>query len=71
MVASVRLLNAASQSINFNQTILQVSASLGVTFYPQSEPINADQLLSQADHAMYRAKQTGKNKYQYFDDRVN
>ena len=62
----IRLLNAASQSINFNQTILQVSASLGVTFYPQSEPINADQLLSQADHAMYRAKQTGKNKYQFF-----
>jgi EAL domain-containing protein (putative c-di-GMP-specific phosphodiesterase class I) len=44
-----------------------VSASLGVTFYPQAEPIDADQLLRQADQAMYQAKQMGKNRYCMFD----
>jgi len=46
---------------------LQVSASLGVTFYPQAEEIDADQLLRQADQAMYQAKQAGKNRYHLFD----
>lgn len=44
-----------------------VSASLGVTFFPQSEEVDADQLLRQADQAMYQAKLSGKNRYHFFD----
>jgi diguanylate cyclase (GGDEF)-like protein/PAS domain S-box-containing protein len=62
-----RLLDAAAQPIPFGDLSLQVSASLGVTFYPQSAEIDADQLLRQADQAMYRAKVTGKNRYCVFD----
>ena len=62
-----RLLTAAAQPITGNETVLQVSASLGVTFYPQTEEIDADQLLRQADQAMYQAKQAGKNRYHLFD----
>ena len=47
--------------------MLQVSASLGVTFYPQSDEVDADQLLRQADQAMYQAKLAGKNRYHLFD----
>jgi predicted signal transduction protein with EAL and GGDEF domain len=47
--------------------MLQVSASLGVTFYPQADDIDADQLLRQADQAMYQAKLAGKNRYHVFD----
>lgn len=46
---------------------LRLSASLGVTFYPQPEEVDADQLVRQADQAMYRAKQAGKGHYQVFD----
>jgi EAL domain-containing protein (putative c-di-GMP-specific phosphodiesterase class I) len=46
---------------------LHVSASLGVTFYPQAEEVDADQLLRQADQAMYQAKLAGKNRYHLFD----
>ncbi len=62
-----RLLNAASQNVEYEDMILSVSASLGVTFYPQSEEIEADQLLRQADQAMYQAKQAGKNRFHLFD----
>jgi diguanylate cyclase (GGDEF)-like protein/PAS domain S-box-containing protein len=61
-----RLLAAAAQPVPFGDAVLQVSASLGVTFYPQATDITADQLLRQADQAMYRSKLTGKNRYHVF-----
>ena len=62
-----RLLAAAAQPVTYGDATLQVSASLGVTFYPQDESISPDQLLRQADQAMYQAKQAGKNRYHVFD----
>jgi diguanylate cyclase (GGDEF)-like protein/PAS domain S-box-containing protein len=43
-----------------------VTASIGATIYPidRSDP---DTLLRHADHAMYGAKQTGRNRYMLFD----
>lgn len=46
---------------------LQVSASLGITFFPQSEGMSSDQLMRQADQAMYQSKISGKNRYNVFD----
>ncbi|MCG5500830.1 EAL domain-containing protein [Ectothiorhodospira lacustris] len=63
----LRLLDAASRGIRIEGHVLQVSASLGVAFYPQEEPIEADQLLRQADQAMYQAKVAGKNRFHRFD----
>jgi diguanylate cyclase (GGDEF)-like protein/PAS domain S-box-containing protein len=62
-----RLLNVASQVLPVGALNLQVSASLGVTFYPQAEEVDADQLLRQADQAMYQAKLSGKNRFHIFD----
>ena len=62
-----RLLEAASEPIKVDNALLQVSASLGVTFYPQTGDVDADQLLRQADQAMYQAKLAGKNRYHLFD----
>ena len=62
-----RLLMAAAQPVQWNNHSLQVSASLGVTFYPQAQDIDADQLLGQADQAMYQAKVAGKNRYHMFE----
>jgi diguanylate cyclase (GGDEF)-like protein/PAS domain S-box-containing protein len=62
-----RLLAAASQPAQWNAEILQVSASMGVTLYPQDNELDADQLQRQADQAMYQAKVLGKNGYHFFD----
>jgi diguanylate cyclase (GGDEF)-like protein/PAS domain S-box-containing protein len=64
-----RLLGATAQPVQLGQVQLQVSASLGVTFYPQAQgqELETDQLLRQADQAMYQAKQAGKNRFHVFD----
>ena len=62
-----RLLMAASQAVTIAGHTLSVTASLGVTFYPQAQMLDADQLLRQADQAMYHAKLAGKNRYCVFD----
>ena len=62
-----RMLDAAAGPVAVGDKAVQVSASLGVTFFPQSEDVDADQLLRQADQAMYQAKLAGKNRYHLFD----
>jgi diguanylate cyclase (GGDEF)-like protein len=61
-----RLLLAASDPLTVRAQVLQVSASIGVSLYPQ-DGADADLLLRYADQAMYEAKQAGKNRYHMFD----
>ncbi|MDD2924599.1 diguanylate cyclase [Rhodoferax sp.] len=65
-----RLLEAASEPVFYGEIPLQVSASVGVSLYPQAQDISADELLQQADQAMYRAKQAGKNRFHVFPPTV-
>ncbi|NVO05459.1 MAG: EAL domain-containing protein [Rhodoferax sp.] len=62
-----RLLAAAAEPMHIGNLVLQVSASLGVTFFPQADDVDADQLLRQGDQAMYLAKLAGKGRYHVFD----
>lgn len=61
-----RLLLSASEPITIGDIVLSVSASIGVTFYPQDNA-DADLLMRHADQAMYVAKESGKNCYHLFD----
>jgi diguanylate cyclase (GGDEF)-like protein/PAS domain S-box-containing protein len=61
-----RLLLAASEPVTVSDTVLNISASIGVTLYPQ-DSVDADQLVRHADQAMYVAKESGKNRYHLFD----
>jgi diguanylate cyclase (GGDEF)-like protein len=61
-----RLLKAAAEPVFLGDIVMQVSASIGITLYPQ-DGVDAYQLIRHADHAMYIAKHAGKNRYQLFD----
>src|SRR5207253_33879 len=49
---------------------LQISASLGIALYPGNGQ-DAQELLMNADAAMYHAKGAGKNGYSFFDASMN
>jgi diguanylate cyclase (GGDEF)-like protein/PAS domain S-box-containing protein len=64
-----RILSEVSAPMMLDGVPVAVSASIGVTMYPDDN-VDADSLLRHADHAMYSAKQLGKNRYQMFDSRL-
>ncbi|KEF30911.1 diguanylate cyclase [Marinobacter nitratireducens] len=58
-----RLLEMVSAPVWVSNHSVEVSVSVGYTLYPQDgTDLDGDQLLRQADQAMYRAKHLGKNQ---------
>ena len=60
-----QLLVAARQPIALQGTALQVSASIGISRYPQ-DGHSATEILATADQAMYHAKLAGRDSYRFF-----
>jgi diguanylate cyclase (GGDEF)-like protein/PAS domain S-box-containing protein len=67
-LAVERVLRVVAQPyvVDPNVDPVQVTASMGATVYPIDRS-DADTLLRHSDHAMYGAKQAGRNGYQFFD----
>ncbi|MDY6842278.1 MAG: GGDEF domain-containing protein, partial [Pseudomonadota bacterium] len=62
----VRLLARVAEPVWVADHSVEVSASIGYTLFPQTGDLDGDQLLRQADQAMYQAKQQGRNRYVRF-----
>ncbi|MPQ76623.1 EAL domain-containing protein [Hydrogenovibrio sp. JE_KL2] len=63
-----RLLVDANDPVTLGSSKLGVSASIGVSFYRQGADLDADQVMRQADQAMYQAKLRGKNQIFIFEE---
>lgn len=63
-----KIITSIQTPLNIENFQIQTSTSIGVAFY-QKEAINtdADELLKQADQAMYSAKLNGRNQIIYYD----
>ncbi|MDR3395907.1 MAG: diguanylate cyclase [Parasulfuritortus sp.] len=61
-----RLLTAIAAPTLIAGTLVSVSASIGVTLFPDDDS-DPDTLLRHADQAMYRAKEAGRNRYQLYN----
>lgn len=60
-----KLINIANKPVKFEENELLVTASIGIAIYPKDGE-NQETLFRNADSAMYRAKQDGRNKYYFF-----
>lgn len=57
--------------VNHDNHEINVTVSLGVSTLPDSANCDADNLISNADSALYRAKNTGRNRAVHFDTAEN
>jgi len=65
-----RVLSSISQDQFVRNQLINISASIGVAFYPK-DGTNGQELMKNADIAMYEAKKLGKNQYHYFTEALN
>ncbi|RLA81334.1 MAG: diguanylate cyclase [Epsilonproteobacteria bacterium] len=61
-----KITEVLSQPITLNTNIFYVSSSTGISIYPDDGE-STQNLLKFADAAMYKAKDEGRNNYQYYD----
>ena len=65
-----RIITIIGQPIHLNDHTVSVGASIGIAIYPDDAG-NSDDLLRNADVAMYHAKQLGRNTFQFFTPKMN
>jgi diguanylate cyclase (GGDEF)-like protein/PAS domain S-box-containing protein len=61
-----RILNSVSRPQEIDGNSFSISASIGVSLYPQDHA-DGETLMRHADQAMYAAKNAGKNRFHLFD----
>lgn len=62
-----KMLGAITASIPAGGRHLEIGASIGISIFPRDGD-SPEALLRQADAAMYRVKDAGKNRYQFYSD---
>ncbi|MCX6469259.1 MAG: diguanylate cyclase, partial [Corynebacteriales bacterium] len=67
---ALRVLAAIREPIPLQDSLAYVSASVGVAIYPQ-DASDGDQLMHNADTAMYVAKSRGRDRHAYFAPEMN
>ena len=64
-----RINKKLSEPIIYHDFTLHITVSIGITIYPEDGE-NMTQLLKNADIAMYKAKELGKNHYHFFTEEL-
>lgn len=67
---AIKILNALNEPLQVQQHQIYSRASIGISIYPDNS-LSFDELLAQADSALYHAKKLGKNNYQFFTPEMN
>lgn len=63
-----RIIDALREVFIIEEHVIEISCSIGVSMYPQDG--NLQKLKLNADAAMYKAKENGKNQYRFFDAEI-
>ena len=69
-LTAMKILKALTTPHSIAGHELHVTASAGISVYPE-DGSDAETLIKNADTAMYHAKETGRNKYQFFTKAMN
>ena len=61
-----RIHESLAEPYLIDELVLNITASIGITMYPY-DSADIDTLLRHADQAMYQSKQSGRNRYTFFN----
>jgi diguanylate cyclase (GGDEF)-like protein/PAS domain S-box-containing protein len=64
-VVAEKILGALTDPVAAGGRKFEIGASIGISIFPR-DGATAEQLLKHADAAMYRVKEAGKNRYQFY-----
>ncbi len=64
-----KILEILAEAMYIDDHVLYVSGSIGISLYPQ-DATNAQELLKYADTAMYKAKEEGRNNFQFYSSEM-
>ncbi len=65
-----KILGVIAEAVNYEAHEMHITASIGITIYPFDD-VEAENLLRNADTAMYQAKQAGKNNFRFYTAEMN
>jgi diguanylate cyclase (GGDEF)-like protein len=65
-----RILEAFAEPVHLQDHEITVTTSLGIALYPKDDS-TGERLVKSADTAMYRAKELGRNRYEFFTPEMN
>ena len=65
-----KILDALDAPFPFEGRMLHITPSIGICLYPD-DGVDVDTLMRHADAAMYHAKASGRNNYQFFTQKMN
>ena len=67
---AIRIIDSLIEPFIVNQQELHISTSIGIALFP-TDGADGNELLKNADIAMYSAKKLGRNNYQYYSSEMN
>lgn len=70
VLMSERILKMVREPLVVDGTEVHITASIGIALFPENGQ-DADTLMKNADIAMYRIKEHGKNNFQFYSDVMN
>jgi len=69
-VAARKILHSMPSQHELEEHKISITTSIGISVYP-GDGEDVETLLKRADSAMYHAKETGRNKYQFYKESLN
>jgi len=69
-IVADKILQSLARPINLNGQDIISTVSIGITLTPE-DSLDANTLMKNADLAMYRAKELGRNNFQFFSEDMN
>lgn len=69
-IVANKILESISKNVKIDDIEISISASIGISIYP-NDGDNIAELLKSSDSAMYRAKDRGRNNFQFYTEEMH